>query len=95
VLGGLAGQFLPRLLDGYARHLALASPVSEGPVRAVLECAARSAKREMSRARSLVPGGSAGGDGGGGRAGSGGDSGALVQRLLGKGADIFPAARAS
>ena len=91
VLGGLAGQFLPRLLDGYARHLALASPVSEGPVRAVLECAALSANREIGRARTLLPGGFESG----GRAGSAGDSSPLVQRLLGQGADIFPAARAS
>jgi hypothetical protein len=87
VLGGLAGQFLPRLMDSYARHLAQASPVSEGPVRAVLECAALSTGREIVRARLVVPGG--------GRAESAVDSSPLVQRLLGPGSGIFPAARAS
>ena len=37
VLGGLATQFLPWLREAYGRHLAQASPVSEAPVRAVLD----------------------------------------------------------
>ena len=91
VLGGLAGLFLPRLVDSYARHLAQASPVSEGPVRAVLECAALSAGREMVRARPLGQGCAPGR----GRAESAGDGSSLLQRLLGERSDIIPAARVS
>jgi hypothetical protein len=90
-LGGLSLQFLPLLLDGYARDLAQASPVSEAPVRAVLEGAVRSTAREIRRAGHLldrlVPGGE--------RGGSEGNPAALVQRLLGSTADTFPGARAS
>jgi hypothetical protein len=54
VLGGVATQVLPRLEDGYRQHLALASPVSEAPVRAVLEWAARSTAGEIRTARVLL-----------------------------------------
>jgi hypothetical protein len=91
VLGGLALQFLPRLLDSYERNLAEASPVSEAPVRAVLEWAALSTGSETRRAGLLLDRLAPAGE----RAGSVGDFGARVQGLLGKGADTFPGARAS
>jgi hypothetical protein len=91
VLEGLATQFLPWLLDRYDRHLAQASPVSEAPVRAVLEWAALSTGRELRVAGLLLQGlGSAGEE-----ARSEGNSGARVQRLLREAADTFPGARAS
>jgi hypothetical protein len=91
VLGGLATQFLPRLRDAYRRHLALASPVSEAPVRAVLEWAALSLGQEVRLAgpllQRLAPAGEV--------ARSVGNFGGLVQRLLGSADDTFPGARAS
>ena len=54
VLGALAGQILPRVVDEYGRHLAEASPVSEAPVRAVLEWAALWTRREAAQARHLL-----------------------------------------
>jgi hypothetical protein len=91
VLGGLATQFLPRLRDAYGRHLAQASPVSEAPVRAVLEWAALSLGHETRLAGPLLQRLAPGGE----RARSVEDFGGLVQRLLGKGANTFPGARAS
>jgi len=91
VLGGLATQFLPRLRDAYGRHLAQASPVSEAPVRAVLEWAALSLGHETRLAGPLLQRLAPGGE----RARSVEDFGGLVQRLLGKAADTFPGARAS
>jgi hypothetical protein len=91
VLGGLALQFLPGLVDSYDRNLAQASPVSEGPVRAVLEWSARSTGGEIREAGLLLDRLAATA----GRAGSGGDFGAAVQRLLGDGTHTFPGARAS
>jgi hypothetical protein len=91
VLGGLATQILPRLVGRYGRHLAQASPVSEAPVRAVLEWGVLSTGREMELAgillQRLAPEGE--------RARSVGDFGALVERLLGGATDSFPGARAS
>jgi hypothetical protein len=91
VLGGLVTEILPRLVEHYDRHLAQASPVSEAPVRAVLEWAAVSTGREIRVAglllHRLVPGGEG--------ARSVGDFGALVQRLFGGPTDSFPGARAS
>jgi hypothetical protein len=91
VLGGLATQFLPRLRDAYGRHLAQASPVSEAPVRAVLEWAVLSLGHETRLAGPLLQRLAPGGE----RARSVEDFGGLVQRLLGKAADTFPGARAS
>ena len=90
-LGGLATQVLPRLVERYDRHLAQASPVSEAPVRAVLEWAALSTGREIRVAglllRRLAP------EGEGARSVE--EFGALVQRLFGGPTDSFPGARAS
>jgi hypothetical protein len=91
VLEGLATQFLPWLLDGYDRHLVRASPVSEAPVRAVLEWATLSLGRELRVAGVLLQRLSADRK----RARSEGNSGARVQRLLREAADTFPGARAS
>ena len=91
VLGGLATQILPRLVERYGRHLAQASPVSEAPVRAVLEWAVLSTGREIELAglllHRLAPEGE--------RARSVGDFGALVQGLFEGATDSFPGARAS
>lgn len=91
VLGGLATQFLPWLRDAYDRDLAQASPVSEAPVRALLEWGALSLGREIRLAglllQRLAP------DGEGAR--SVGSFGGRVKRLLGSVADTFPGARAS
>jgi hypothetical protein len=90
-LGGLARQFLPRLSESYDRTLAQASPVSEAPVRALLEGVTRSTGSEIRHAGLLLDRLAPAGE----RVGSGGDLGAAVQRLLGGGADTFPGARAS
>ena len=91
VLGGLATQFLPRLRDAYGRHLALASPVNEAPVRAVLEWAVLSLGQEVRLAGPLLQRLVLDGEG----ARSAGSFGGLVQRLLGNADDTFPGARAS
>jgi len=91
VLGGLATQFLPWLRDAYGRDLAQASPVSEAPVRALLEWGALSLGREIRLAglllQRLAP------DGEGARSVE--SFGGRVKRLLGSAADTFPGARAS
>jgi hypothetical protein len=91
VLGGLATQVLPWLEDGYRRQLAQASPVSEAPVRAVLDWAALSTAREIRTAdlllRRLAPRGE--------QARSVENFGDLVQRLLRATPDSSPGARAS
>jgi hypothetical protein len=91
VLGGLATQFLPRLREAYGRHLAQASPVSEAPVRAVLEWAVLSLGGEIRLAGALVQRLEPGREGG--RKVE--DFGRAVQRLLGSAQDTFPGARAS
>jgi len=91
VLGGLATQFLPRLREAYGRHLAQASPVSEAPVRAVLEWAVHSLGGEIRLAGALVQRLEPAGEG----ARSLGGFGGVVQRLLGSAEDSFPGARAS
>jgi hypothetical protein len=91
VLGGVATQFLPWLRDTYGRHLAQASPVSEAPVRAVLEWAALSLGHEIRLAGLLLQRIAPDGE----RARSVGNFGGLVQRQLGNAADTFPGARAS
>jgi hypothetical protein len=91
VLGGLATQFLPWFRDAYDRDLAQASPVSEAPVRALLEWGALSLGREIRLAglllQRLAP------DGEGARSVE--SFGGRVKRLLGSVADTFPGARAS
>jgi hypothetical protein len=89
--GGLALQFLPRLLESYDRNLAQGSPVSEAPVRAVLEWAVLSTASEIRRAGLLLDGLAPAGE----RGGSGGEFGLRIQRLLEGGRDTFPGARAS
>ena len=91
VLGGLATQFLPSLRDAYRRHLEQASPVSEAPVRAVLEWVDFSAGRELHLAGLLLSRLAPDGE----RARSARNFGTLVKRLLGNSADSFPGARAS
>jgi hypothetical protein len=54
VLGGVVDQLLPRLLEAYRADLAQASPVSEGPVRAVLGCAIGATGSDIERGRSLL-----------------------------------------
>jgi hypothetical protein len=91
VLEGLATQFLPWLLDRYDRHLVQASPVSEAPVRAVLEWAALSTGGEIRVAGLLLQRLAPAGEG----ARLEGNSGNLLQRLLKGAVDTFPGARAS
>jgi hypothetical protein len=91
VLGGLATQFLPSLRDAYRRHLEQASPVSEAPVRAVLEWVDFSAGSELHLAGLLLSRLAPDGE----RARSARNFGTLVKRLLGNAADTFPGARAS
>jgi hypothetical protein len=91
VLGGLATQFLPRLREAYGRHLAQASPVSEAPVRAVLEWAVLSLGDEIRLARTLVQRLEPDCEG----ARSVESFGGVVQRLFGNAEDSFPGARAS
>jgi hypothetical protein len=91
VLDGLATQFLPWLREAYGRHLGQASPVSEAPVRAVLEWAVLSLGGEIRLAGALVQRLAAANEG----ARSEGVFGEVVQRLLGSAEDSFPGARAS
>jgi hypothetical protein len=91
VLETLAQQFLPWLRDGYDRNLALASPVSEAPVCGLLEWATLTVRREIRLGGLLLDRLAPAAN----RAAAGGNSGPLVQRLLGSAADTFPGARAS
>jgi hypothetical protein len=99
VLDGLAEELLPRLLRAYRDHLAVASPVREGPVRDVLELAGLRGHREIQAARALLgrPGPTA--------ASNAATAGATavgppelrrrVQQAMGGAVSILPAARAS
>jgi hypothetical protein len=100
VLGGLVGEVLPRLRATYDQHLAQASPVSEGPVREVLDLAIIGGEREIRRGRELLlrHGGTAASGGLAGAAGGAEEAAELgfgLQRLLGGHSGVFPAARAS
>jgi hypothetical protein len=95
VLGALAGQILPRVVDEYGRHLAEASPVSEAPVRAVLEWAALWTRREAAQARLLLERLAAPPAPRSGTAETAAEFGIRVQRLFEGETGIFPAARAS
>jgi hypothetical protein len=53
-LGGLVNVVLPRLRSAYAAHLARATPVSEGPVMAVLSLIEWSDGVELARGRDLL-----------------------------------------
>jgi hypothetical protein len=91
VLGGLGLYFLPRLLKSYERNLAQASPVSEAPVRAVLEWAAHSTGSELRKTGLLLDRLAPAVE----RAGSGENFATRLHRLLGPGTETFPGARAS
>jgi hypothetical protein len=91
VLAGLIEQFLPRLGTTYDHHLAQTSAVNEGPVRAVLELAVFRTGQELQGGWALLRR----------EAGPGAEAETAVhmvarmKRVLGNGAGIFPAARAS
>jgi hypothetical protein len=91
VLTGLVEKFLPRLQETYEEHLAHASPVSEAPVRAVLDCAIHSLRREIQEVElvllRLAPASW--------RALYDTDLGGQLTQVLGDGSGVFPAARAS
>ena len=91
VLSGLVGAVLPRLLDTYQRDLVQSSPVSEAPVRAVLEVAVGWGTHELGEGRRLL-------ERVGPRSETAGPlaaSRARLQRRLGPDTGIFPAASAS
>ena len=97
--GGLIGQILPALLAAYDEEFADGSAVSEAPVRALLELLRPRVHQEIERGAVLL-GRADPGDGGtagvGGPVdGEGADVAARLQRVLGGGSAIFPAARAS
>jgi hypothetical protein len=91
VLSGLTEEFLPRLQQTYEEHLAHASPVSEAPVRAVLDCAIGSLRQEIQvtglALRRLAPAST--------RAGDTTNFEGALKRVLGAATGVFPAARAS
>jgi hypothetical protein len=91
VLGGLLGQILPRLLIAYDDDAAHASAISEAPVRAVLGMADLLLREELRDGRSLLDRGSEGAAASRKMA----EFENLVQRALGSGIGISPAARAS
>jgi hypothetical protein len=91
VLGGVVGVFLPRLLGAFEADLALASPVREGPVRAVLESALALTRTDIEAGRSLLERVDTAGGGDPKRA----EFGSRLERALERGDDVFPAARAS
>lgn len=94
-VAGLVEVILPRLLLTYQEHLARSSPVSEAPVRAVLELACWRIPARIALGRAVVHGGvraqESGVEGGDGVR-------AIAQKLeglLGSNVGIFPAVRAS
>jgi hypothetical protein len=91
VLAGLIEQFLPRLGTTYDHHLAQASAVAEGPVRAVLELAVFRVEQELQRGWAILRRESEAGE----EVGSPRDIVADIKRVLGNAAGVFPAARAS
>jgi hypothetical protein len=54
VLAGVVGHLLPRVLEAYRAHLAEASPVSEAPIRPVLEGAIRTTASDIGDGRLLL-----------------------------------------
>jgi hypothetical protein len=91
VLVGLVEQFLPRLFETYEEHRGQASPVSEAPVRAVLELAAFRGGQEFRRGSDLIRRGDASAEASEKMA----DLVSRLQPLLGPDTGVFPAARAS
>jgi hypothetical protein len=91
VLAGVVEQLLPRLLDTYRAHLAQASPVSEAPVRAVLDCAIGVTGTDIRDARTLLQRVELPGDGASELA----EFVSRLERALEGDDDVFPAARAS
>ncbi|HWE67256.1 MAG TPA: hypothetical protein VG298_11500 [Acidimicrobiales bacterium] len=98
-LAGLATVVLPRLQAAYAEHLAHASPINQGPIRAVLAAATRSTARESERGRALLPGGLQGGlqdkSQGEGQVETWAEFCRDLEQALGNASCISPAARAS
>jgi hypothetical protein len=98
-LAGLATVVLPRLQAAYAEHQAHASPVNQGPIRAVLEAATRSTARESERGRALLQGGLQSGlhdkAQGEGQVETWVEFCRELEQALGNAPCIFPAARAS
>jgi hypothetical protein len=93
-LAGLVGVVLPRLVAAYGDHLSHASPVSEGPVLAVLGPARRTGSEEMESGLALLervpgPGGSTGIDAE--RAAITAD----LERYFGDNTGVFPCVRPS
>jgi hypothetical protein len=91
VLMGLAEEFLPRLQETYAEHLAQASPVSEAPVRAVLDCAIHLVRQEIQEVRLALVRVAPASWG----AANATHLGGALKRVLEGGTGVFPAARAS
>ncbi len=93
--GGLVGQILPALLRAYDEDFVHASPVSEAPVRALLDLVRPRVHQEIERGSEAL-GHAGAGDGGPAQvAPEGADVRTRLQRVLGGESGIFPAARAS
>ncbi len=90
--GGLVGQVLPALLAAYDEEFARASAVSEAPVRALLDLVRPGVHQQIERGLGLLAGSGVTGAATGGAAAGLASS---LQRVLGSGSAIFPAARAS
>jgi len=91
VLAGVVGPLLPRILEAYRADLAQASPVSEAPVRAVLDGAIRSTASDIAGGRLLLERGVEQGEGARELA----KFTRNLERALEGEKGVFPAARAS
>jgi hypothetical protein len=93
-LAGLVGVVLPRLVAAYGDHLSHASPVSEGPVLAVLGPARRTGSEEIESGLALLERLS----GPGGATGIGAEGAAVTADLecyFGDNTGVFPCVRPS
>ena len=91
VLAGAVGPLLTRILEAYRADLAQASPVSEAPVRAVLDGAIRSTASDIAGGRLLLERVAEQGEGARELA----EFTRSLERALESEKDVFPAARAS
>jgi hypothetical protein len=91
ILAGVVGQLLPRVLGAYRAHRTEASPVSEAPVRAVLEGAIRTTASDRAEGRLLLERVAEGGEGARELA----EFTRRLERALEGEKGVFPAARAS
>jgi hypothetical protein len=91
VLAGVVGPLLTRILEAYRADLAQASPVSEAPVRAVLDGAIRSTASDIAGGRLLLERVAEQGEGARELA----EFTRSLERALESEKDVFPAARAS